>query len=215
MNRADGKSCAAMRLIELQLTLDSAPLPPDVAALVADADRRVQESDPNFLASIPAFVPCDYEQVYRALDWINESHSATGRRFLEWGSGIGAVTCLASMLDFDAIGIEIESALVEIAHLLAATHHVAVEFACGSYVPAGAEPFLDTAGEVTWLRTDRPDAYGDLELEPSDFDVIFAYPWPGEEQVIFDLFQICAATGSLLLTYHSQDGLRLQRKVRR
>ena len=32
---------------------------------------------------------------------------------------------------------------------------------------------------------------------------------------IFDLFTDYAATGALLLTYHGQDGLRLQRKVKR
>ena len=119
------------------------------------------------------------------------------------------------MLDFDAVGIEIESPLVEIAESLAADHRIDVQFACGSYVPHGAEPYIDIAGEVTWLRTDRPSCYDDLDLEPEDFDVIFAYPWPGEENLIFDLFARCAATGSLLLTYHGQDGIRLQRKVRR
>jgi SAM-dependent methyltransferase len=182
---------------------------------LADAQQRLQKFDADFQASIPAFVPSDFEQVYRALVWIRDSRLAAGQRLLEWGSGIGVVACLAAQLGFDAIGIEIEPPLVKIARSLAADHHVAVEFACGSYVPSGAEPFVDTAGEVTWLRTDRPDSYADLELEPEDFDVIFAYPWPGEEQVIFDLFKSCAAVGALLLSYHSQDGLRLQRKVRR
>ena len=74
---------------------------------------------------------------------------------------------------------------------------------------------LELFGDVTWLNTSGPAGYGDLELEPDDFDLIFAYPWPGEEQVIFDLFGKCAAVGALLLTYHGQDGLRLQRKVKR
>jgi len=175
----------------------------------------LQAFDDTLQASIPAFVPSDFEQVYRTLAWVDEAHLAAGRRFLEWGSGIGVVACLAAQLGFDAVGIEVELALVEIAKSLAADHDIDVEFACGSYVPSGAEPFVDTAGEVTWLRTDRPDSYADLDLEPEDFDLIFAYPWPGEEQVIFDLFQNCAAVGALLLTYHGQDGLRLQRKVRR
>jgi hypothetical protein len=44
---------------------------------------------------------------------------------------------------------------------------------------------------------------------------VFAYPWPGEEQVIFDLFADTASVGALLLTYHGIDGVRLQRKVKR
>jgi len=204
-----------MRLSEIELEVSRAPIPGAVAALLADAQERLQQYEAKFQASIPAFVPSDFEQVYRVLAWIDASHLAAGQRFLEWGSGIGVVACLAAQLGFDAIGIEIEPALVEIAESLAADHGIDVEFACGSYVPSGAEPFVDTAGEVTWLRTDRPDSYTELDLEPADFDLIYAYPWPGEEQVIFDLFESCAAVGSLLLTYHSQDGLRLQRKVRR
>jgi SAM-dependent methyltransferase len=204
-----------MRLNEIELQPTTAPIPDAVAALLADTQLQLQQYDAKFQASIPAFVPSDFEQVYHALAWINASQLAAGHRFLEWGSGIGVVACLAAQLGFDAIGIEIEPALVEIAESLASDHDVDVEFACGSYVPSGAEPIVDTAGEVTWLRTDRPDSYADLDLEPEDFDLIYAYPWPGEEQIIFDLFENCAAVGSLLLTYHSQDGLRLQRKVRR
>jgi hypothetical protein len=204
-----------MRLSEIELLPQRGAVPPPAAALLADAQQRLQHYDAKFQASIPAFVPSDFDEVYHALAWIAASGLSAGHRFLEWGSGIGVVACLASLLEFDAIGIEIEPVLVEIAESLAKAHDIEVQFACGSYVPSGAEPFVDIAGDVTWLRTDRPDAYVDLELEPEDFDLIYAYPWPGEEQVIFDLFESCSAVGSLLLTYHSQDGLRLQRKVRR
>jgi predicted O-methyltransferase YrrM len=204
-----------MRLSEIELLPGHGAVPDAVAVLLADAQHRLQEFDAKFQASIPAFVPSDFEQLYRALAWIDEAHLAAGRRFLEWGSGIGVVACLAAELGFDAIGIEVEPALVEIAESFAADHGIDVEFACGSYVPDSAEPFVDTAGEVAWLRTDRPDCYADFDLEPEDFDLIFAYPWPGEEQVIFDLFLHCGSVGALLLTYHSQDGMRLQRKVRR
>jgi SAM-dependent methyltransferase len=204
-----------MRLSEIELPTTRTLIPDAVAALLTDAQLRLQQYDARFQASIPAFVPSDFEQVYYALAWIDASQLAAGHRFLEWGSGIGVVACLAAELGFDAIGIEIEPPLVEIAESFAADHAIDVEFACGSYVPSGAEPLVDTAGEVTWLRTDGPDSYADLDLEPADFDLIYAYPWPGEEQVIFDLFESCAAVGSLLLTFHSQDGLRLQRKVRR
>lgn len=204
-----------MRLAEIEFELATTAAPEDVAALMSDAGQRLQQFDADSQASIPAFVPSDFEQVRRALVWLQDSHLTTGRRFLEWGSGIGAVTCLAARAGFDAIGIEIEPALVALAESLAADHDIVAEFVCGSYVPSGAEPFIDTASEVSWLRTDRPDCYAELGLDPEDFDVIYAYPWPGEEQVIFDLFQGYAAVGTLLLTYHGQDGLRLQRKVRR
>ncbi len=204
-----------MRLTEIQIEPRSGPLPDDVATLVADARRRVEQFDDEFQTSIPTFVASDFEVVYRALAMIDESRLAAGRRFLEWGSGIGVATCLAAQVGFDAIGIEIEPPLVEIAVSFAADHDLEVQFALGSYVPDGAEPLVDTLGEVTWLRTDRPDCYAELELDPEDFDVVFTYPWPGEEQVIFDLFASCAAVGTLLVSYHGQEGLRVQRKVRR
>ena len=206
---------AAARLTDVEIEPRTGPLPDNVAALVADANRRVARFDEQFPASIPAFVPSDFDLVYRALASVQEARLATGQRFLEWGSGIGVVTCQAAQVGFDAIGIEIEPPLVEIARSLAADHGIAVQFACGSYVPDGAEPVVDSIGDVAWLRTDRPDCYAELELDPEDFDVVFAYPWPGEEQVIFDLFANCASVGALLVSYHSQEGLRVQRKVRR
>lgn len=204
-----------MRLVEIELALNEVAIPPNAAQLLADGAQRIATLDDKLRTAIPAFVPSDFELVYRALMAIQSRHLATGQRFMEWGSGIGVVTCLAANLGFDALGIEIEPPLVAIAELLAAEHGVAVQFACGSFVPRGAEPRVDRLGEVAWLSTSGADGYDELELEPDDFDVIFAYPWPGEEQVIFDLFADYAAVGTLLLTYHGQDGVRLQRKVKR
>jgi len=203
-----------MRLLEIELTLDDAPIPANVSLLVADANREIETLDEHSRASIPAFVPSDFELVYRALLAIKSDNLATGRRLLEWGSGIGVVTCMAVWLGFDAAGIEIEAKLVRIAEELAREHRVDAQFACGSFVPQGAEPRVDISADVAWLSTDGPDGYDELQLDPDDFDIVFAYPWPGEEQVIFDLFTEYAAVGSLLLTYHGLEGVRLARKMR-
>jgi hypothetical protein len=186
-----------------------------VAKLLSDARQQIAMLEEESRISIPAFVPSDFELVYRALTGINKRNLAAGRRFLEWGSGIGAVTCLGVLTGFDAVGIEIEPKLVGIAEDLAEQHGIATQFARGSFVPSDAEIRVEASGEFAWLSTGGPDGYLELQLEPDDFDVIFAYPWPGEEQVIFDLFENCASVGALLLTYHGQDGLRLQRKTRR
>lgn len=204
-----------MRLRDVDFELAPVVMPDDVHRFVAAARRRIDRMEDEQRTSIPAFVPSDFDEVYRALVQIHGTRIATGRRFVEWGSGAGVVTCLASLVGFDAVGIEIESLLVEIAQSLARRFGITTQFVCGSFVPPGAEPLIDSSGEVTWLRTDAPDAYAELELDPDDFDVVFAYPWPGEEQMIFDLFEHCASVGALLLTYHSQEGIRLQRKVRR
>ena len=208
------KTHRANRLIDIELTPDSRPLPSDVAALIVDANQRIESLQDNSRAAMPAFVPSNFEVVYRALSGVHSANLTTGRRFLEWGSGIGVITCLATQLDFDSIGIEIEQPLVDIANQLAESHSIDAQFACGSFVPHAAEVHLESPDDFAWMTTDAPSAYEDLGLEPDDFDLIFAYPWPGEEQVIFDLFANHGATGALLLTYHGMEGVRLQRKVR-
>jgi hypothetical protein len=204
-----------MRLVEVELTLADDPLPHNIERLLADAQVRIDRLEDTTRAAIPAFVPSDFQLVYRALGSIRSTRLATGTRLVEWGSGIGAVTCLAVLAGYDAVGIEIEPALVAIAEDLARAHGIDAEFALGSFVPHGAQPRLDWTGGVSWLSIEGPDGYAELQLEPDDFDVVFAYPWPGEEQVIFNLFGDCAAVGTLLLTYHGQEGLQLHRKLKR
>ena len=90
-----------------------------------------------------------------------------------------------------------------------------VKFVAGSFIPHGAEDIIDLAipSDVCWLNTEADPAYTRMDLEPDDFDVIFAYPWPGEESVIQSLFEFTAATGALLATYSYLDGVRVMRKV--
>jgi predicted O-methyltransferase YrrM len=203
------------RLADVEFEPRRIAIPANVTALLADAQRRIDALDNTTRIEIPAFVPSNFELAYRALAEVNAANLATGRRFIEWGSGIGVVACLASCMGFDAVGIEIEPKLVGIARELAGEHGVAVQFACGSFIPDGVVPRVDWVDGVAWLTTTGPDGHEELELEPDDFDVVFAYPWPGEEQVLFDLFADTAAVGALLLTYHGLEGVKLQRKVKR
>ena len=205
---------ACMPLVEVDFSCSTDPKPPEVERLIADAQRRVEEFSDRYAAVVPAFVPSDFEIVYRALAGIEASRLAAGRRFLEWGSGLGVITCFAATLGFDAMGIEIEPQLVDLAESLASDHEIEAQFVRGSFVPYGSEPRLEMPDDIAWLATTGPDGYEELELEPDEFDLVYAYPWPGEEEVIFNLFADSASVGALLLTYHGQEGLRLQRKVR-
>ena len=129
------------------------------------------------------------------------------------GSGFGVVACLAAELGFRASGIEIERGLVDGATQLANDFDVPADFVCGSFVPEGGEEFLESIDGFAWLIDGGRDGYDLLELAPDDFDVIFAYPWPGEEHVVIDLFDRYAATGAILVTFHGRDGLQMRRKV--
>ncbi|MCA9123000.1 MAG: class I SAM-dependent methyltransferase [Planctomycetaceae bacterium] len=206
-----------MALVELQLPETRQPLPCDVASFLADVDARID----CFMRSHPTwgsgFVPSNFETVYHALQAISESNLTTGRHLCEWGSGFGVVAMLAEMVGFRSCGIEIDQDLVDEARDLAGEFALEAEFIHGSFIPRGSEScaeeaYADNDAGVVWLVTETDDAYEELGLEPDDFDIVFAYPWPGEEDVIDRLFDRCASDGALLLTYGQCNSVRLQRK---
>jgi hypothetical protein len=49
-----------------------------------------------------------------------------------------------------------------------------------------------------------------LGLDPGEFDVVFAYPWPDEEPLTAALFECYARDGVVLLTDHQVGGMRLR-----
>jgi predicted O-methyltransferase YrrM len=150
--------------------------------------------------------------VWRVLEALGHRRLAPGPLFCEWGSGFGVVAMLASIAGFDACGIEIEPDLVAEARSLARDLGIDADFLPGSFLPEGSEHLADRTEEFAWLRSDAASAYEDLGLDPEDFDVVFAYPWPGEEHVLLHLFDRTAADGALLVTYQGAEGVRIRRK---
>jgi hypothetical protein len=148
------------------------------------------------------FVAADYDAVLDALLPL----AAPGRRFLEWGSATGVITIMADMLGFAAYGIELDERLVREARELARTRASGARFAAGSFLPSGYRPRsreerLGTIGE-------GPSGYLELGIPLDDFDVVFGYPWPGEELVMIDLMQEYGARDGLLLLYHGSGVAR-------
>ncbi|MEM9414745.1 MAG: hypothetical protein AAGA29_04605 [Planctomycetota bacterium] len=205
-----------MPLIDIELVVDEAcPIPDDVASLLEDADERIdrfvrarQNDDP-----IAAFVPCDFVMVYRALATLLGMRAAPGDVFCEWGAGFGVVAGLAEKLGLSASGIEIHRDLVDQAAALLDDHGLAAEIAHGSLIPDDGDELVDELSQQAWLRTGEASGYDELGVEADDFDIIFAFPWPGDEALIDALFEKYAAVGALLLTYHGMNDMRLQRKV--
>jgi hypothetical protein len=205
-----------MALTTVELTLQRIPLPGNVSDFILWAQRRIDDfTESSRSEPIPAFVPSDFASAWRSLEAIDRLGLATGRLFCEWGSGFGVVTGLAALTEFDACGIEIEPTLVEEARRLAEEFHLPCEFACGSFIPDDAEEIALNPSEMAWLSTDAPDAYAELQLNVDDFDVIYAYPWPDEQDILGDLFDQFAADGALLCTFESPDEVLVRRKVRR
>ncbi len=207
-----------MPLVEIEISNNDSILPDEIVAFLREADLRVSQFLQNSPRRATSFVPCDFKTVYHALQAITDANLASGTSLCEWGSGFGVVASLAAMLEFMACGIEIEKDLVDASRRLADDFGLPVEFVQGSFIPSGAEScaeeaYADNNAEYSWLITDADDGYEELQLDLDDFDVIFAYPWPGEEYLITSLFEKYAAEGALLLTYDYPETVRLRRKL--
>ncbi|HXD89016.1 MAG TPA: hypothetical protein VN641_21170 [Urbifossiella sp.] len=199
-----------MPLVELAPLAGDPGIPPDVRRFLREADERID--DFQVWSRVPAFVPCDFEGAYRVLRALADGNLTRGMRFCEWGSGFGVAACLAAMAGFDSCGIEIDGELVTHARQLADDFEIDVEFVRGSFIPPGAEERIDRAGQYAWFTTEADSAYEELDLDPDDMDVIFAYPWPDEEFVTTDLFLRYGGTKAVLVTYHGGDDFRIRRK---
>jgi hypothetical protein len=184
--------------------------------LVRDAEARIERfvhrrrNDP-----LPAFVPSDFRLSYATLALIRDRHLAPDMTMCEWGSGFGVTACLATLLGYDACGIEIERDLNDESQALADAHELPTQFVHGSFIPDGGDHLAVDTGESAWLSTDLPAAYDELGVGVEDFGLIYAYPWPGEEQTIERIFEAYAATGALLVTYRGMNHIHIHRKISR
>ena len=131
---------------------------------------------------------------------------ARAHTFLELGSATGVITILADLLGFESFGIEIESDLVEISEDLAARVGSNATFTEGSFVPE------EYRGEVHLLESDYltptegDDAYSAMGLEIRDFDLVYAYPWPGEEEWLIEMVRRFGGDRTRLAIYTVRDG---------
>jgi hypothetical protein len=197
------------------VSLKPSTTPPDAAtaAFLKDAAAKIDAFfEARWQDPIVGFVPSDFATVWPVLAALAAGDLAPGRLFCEWGSGFGVVAGLAAKLGFDAHGIEIEGDLVDASRRLLAAHHLDVALACGSFIPRGGEPLAVIKAEMAWLLTGGADGHALLGHDADDWDVVFAYPWPGEEHVVEQLFERFAADGALLVTHRSEKGTRVQRK---
>jgi hypothetical protein len=168
-----------------------------------DTDVRSHEWHP--------FVAADYERVLQTLLALR----APGLRFLEWGSAPGVITIMADLLGFEAYGIELDSSLVRVARSLAARYESGARFAVGSFLPDGYEwkprsgdGRLGTIGEGV-------PGYAELGHPLEDFDLVFAFPWSGEEPMMQDVMRRYGGRGARLLLYGVQHGVESYRNGRR
>jgi hypothetical protein len=159
-----------------------------------------------------AFVGSELPTVDRALSRIRAEGLARGPVFCEWGSGLGGACGAAALNGFTPLGIEIQREFVDSARALAETLNLPMAFAEGTFLLPGDEDLAGTATLHTELTFDSR-AWDEIDLAPSDCDVVFAYPWPGEEAIVDGAFARHASPDALLLTFHDFDRALLQRKL--
>ena len=150
-----------------------------------------------------AYVSADYEEVLQALMGLR----GQAHRFVEWGSGLGVVTIMASQLGFEACGIEAEALLVDFAEQLAENFGCDATFAHGSFIP-DAFVWSPAAGDEA-VRTiiNLPDGYDQLGWELRDFDLVYSYPWPTEHPLYHNVMREFANPQAWLLTYDAREGI--------
>ena len=178
-----------MPLADIEISFTNSVLPNTVARFLRKANDRVTQFVRNNAKRESGFVPSNYVSVYDALRAISDTELSPGNLLCEWGSGFGVVSSLASMLGFSVCGIAIDSALVAASRALAGDFALPVEFVHGSFIPPGAEAhaaeaYTDNNAEYSWLIKDAENAYTKHGLQLDSFDIVFAYPWPGEEYLI-------------------------------
>ncbi|MBW3570595.1 MAG: hypothetical protein KY467_05775 [Gemmatimonadetes bacterium] len=153
------------------------------------------------------FVPADYEHVLQTLLKLR----APGLRFLEWGSATGVITIMADLLGFEAYGIELDAQLVDVARGLAERFDSRARFVAGSFVPAGYRWKSRTGDNRIGTIGYGQSGYPELRHPLEDFDVVFAYPWHGEEEMMLDLMRAYGGSGARLVLHGGAHGARVYR----
>ncbi|MCU0714293.1 MAG: hypothetical protein MUC43_19735 [Pirellula sp.] len=199
--------------VELDWDLEEA-IPDDVESILSTADEMLQSYwDQWHRRPIEQYVACDFRDVWRALHQVTEARLAVGNSFLEWGSGFGVVTGLASQLGWDAVGIEAEQFLVTQSKKFLKRTGLQGEIAYGNFLPPGADRLAKKQANHASLFHHVPSAYEELDLQWDDFALVFVYPWPGEHHFLKEVFRVYARDEALLLLFLGPYEIELYRKT--
>ena len=223
-----------MAVEELVLPVVESVIPEAVAGLIREADRRIDHLfESGQTRRFPRFIPSDAALFYFTLAHLTGRDLPLGRRFCEWGSGLGVGTCIASLLGYEAYGIEIEPELARRSRELARELAIDVQILCTSYIPDGLDSFSgqggtdivafddysspgDAGGWGSWGRGSGgafEPAYEGMGADLAEIDVFYVYPWPGEQEFMQKLFDIVAVEGAILIAYHGDGEMCIFRKI--
>jgi len=193
-----------------------AQTPPDIDAALRERLHGICEEGRSFWHRFDAevrqdewhpFVAADYDRVLEQLIALRKP----GRRFLEWGSATGVITIMADLLGFDACGIELDASLVQVARDLAERAGSKARFAAGSFMPMGWEWRPRNGDGRLGTIGHGPSGYLELGRPLSDFEVVYAYPWEGEEAMMLDLMRAHGHEDARLILHSNDYGIRVYR----
>jgi len=201
----------AIQQIDIQPALDAAKgreLPTELTRFLDAAELRIDALyDEERNRQVPKFFPSDATLLHHALIHLQEEDRLLGNSFCEWGSGMGVGIGVATMLGFEAYGIELEKPLVDESRELLAGHGIDAKVIHGSYLPDGLDSHDGGIGgeELVVYREEDSDEssfeYEGMPMALEEVDLFYVYPWPGEQEFILDLFAAVAAPGALLVAY--------------
>ena len=204
-----------MRLDLLPLTVD------DQKPLLAECEQLIQYAESVLQVfwdrwhrkPIEQYVACDFRYVAACISEIIKQELLDGKTFCEWGCGFGIVTGLAWLYGLDAVGIEAEPFLVQQARDLLKKQNIQAEVWQGNFLPRGAEKLATEQADHPSLFHEMPSAYDEHDLAIDDFAMIFAYPWPGEEHFLREVFYRYARHGAVMLMFRGPYQIEVYRKV--
>ncbi len=188
------------------------PIPELLEELFTEADLRIADYMKANDGEADGFVASDFVAVHETLARLVAAGIPLGGSFCEWGSGFGVVAMIANHHGFDAHGIELQGDLVEAAEELSNDFDLEAIFVAGTFIPPEAKA-REQADRFLWDDTGAADGHEALGVEIGEWDVVFAYPWPGEAWVVESVFEQGAASGALLITYEDGQGVRVREKM--
>jgi hypothetical protein len=177
----------------------------EFGSLWADADNLWEQHQDT--PAFHGYVSADYRTVYKSLARLRGSVSTV----LEWGSGLGIVTIMASRMGFEAYGIEAKPDLVEYSESLAQAYGPLARFSQGSFIPDEFKWNPSDGDDAYRTIIDAASAYDELDMEIRDFDLIYAYPWPNEHTLYHNIMREFGRPDALLLSYDARKGIEMVR----
>ncbi|GIX00166.1 MAG: hypothetical protein KatS3mg111_3498 [Pirellulaceae bacterium] len=132
-------------------------------------------------------------------------------RFLELGCGFGGVTGAAALFGMTAVGIEGNEQLAAEAEKLWQRHGITCQLWRGNFLPEGSHALLTDDDPRISAAADFPSAYQVAGQSMHHFDIVFAYPFPGEERFLVRVWEQFGNRSGVLLLYRGPYEVEMYR----